>query len=275
MLEQKSSLFWLAIGCFFVAGIGIADVLTGTELAFSLFYLIPVALVTWFSGRTIGLVVSVIAAITWFVVDTLSGLSYSQPLIRYWNTAVRLGFFVVVALLLPALKALKHEKKVARIDELTGVDNRRSFFEAAHTELYRAQRYNRYFTVAYIDLDNFKAVNDQSGHQTGDRLLCAVVERAKSHLRKTDLIARLGGDEFVLLLPEVDQAAAQTTISKIRTALLHEMRMNNWPVTFSIGVLTYRNGPITAEELIRKGDELMYCAKKNGKNGIEYGVYAG
>lgn len=274
-IEKKSSLFWLTTGCIFLAAVGIADVVTGSELSFSLFYLIPILSVTWFAGRNAGLAISVVAAVTWFVADALSGQSYSLPAIRYWNAAVRLGLFVVVTLLLPALKALEREKGVARIDHLTGTANRRHFFEAAQTELYRCQRYRRPFTIAYIDLDGFKAVNDQSGHRTGDELLCAIVDRAKSHLRRTDLMARLGGDEFILLLPETDDEAARIAVPKIQGALLDEVRRNDWPVTFSIGALTYRAGPITADELVKRADDLMYSVKKNGKNGIAYAVYAG
>lgn len=274
-LEKRSPLFWMVTGFIFVAGVGVADLRTGGELAFSLFYLIPIVLVTWFSGRNIGFVIGVTSAITWFVADALSGQFYSQPIIRYWNAAVRLGFFVAVTLLLPVLKELEREKGVARIDYLTGVANQRRFFEVAQAEIERSQRYKHPFAVAYIDLDGFKAVNDQWGHRTGDKLLCAVANRAKSHLRKTDIIARLGGDEFVLLLPETGQDAAQITVPKIQLALLDEMRKNNWPVTFSIGVLTCLDAQITTDELIKRADDLMYSVKKNGKNAIAYAVYAG
>ena len=271
-LEKKIALYWITTGCLFVAVVGIGDYVTGNELSFSLFYLIPIVLVTWFSGRNLGLAICVIAAITWFIADALVGQSYSQPIIRYWNAAVRLGFFVMVTLLLPALKALDREKEIARVDHLTGTANRRHFFEVAQTELDRSQRFKRPFTIVYIDLDGLKTVNDQSGHQTGDKLLCAVVNRAKSSLRRTDLMARLGGDEFILLLPEIGQDAARMTVPKIQSILQDEMRRNDWPVTFSIGALTYRDGPITADELIRRADDLMYSVKKSGKNAIAYGV---
>lgn len=274
-LEKKSPLFWMTTGCLFVVTVGISDVVTGSEIAFSLFYLLPIALVAWFSGRNLALAISVISSVTWFVADALAGQAYSLPAIRYWNAMVRLGFFIVVSLLLPPLKALEREKAIARIDDLTGIANRRHLFEVAQTELNRSQRYKRPFTIAYLDLDGFKTVNDQSGHRTGDRLLCAVANRAKSELRKTDLLGRLGGDEFIVLLPEIGQDAAQATVSKIQSALLDEMRRNHWPVTFSIGVLTYEEGSITADELIRRADNLMYSVKKKGKNAIAYAVCRG
>jgi len=272
-LEKKSVLFWMPVGCLILTGIGITDVVTGSELSFSLFYLLPVALVAWFSGRIPGIVISIFGAITWFIVDALSGESYSLPIIRYWNAAIRLGFFVIVTLLLPALKEREHEKEMARIDYLTGAANRRHFFEEAQAEINRSQRYKRPFTIAFVDLDGFKAVNDKAGHKTGDNILRAFVKKAKLNLRRTDILARMGGDEFVFLFPETDQEAAKIIVPKIHLALLDEMRNNYFPVTFSIGVLTYREGPITPDELMIKADNLMYSVKKGGKNGIAYAIY--
>jgi diguanylate cyclase (GGDEF)-like protein len=180
-----------------------------------------------------------------------------------------------VTLLLPALKALEREKEIARIDSLTGIANRRHLFEVVQTELYRSQRSKKPLTVVYFDLDGFKSVNDQYGHQTGDELLCAIVDRAKRELRKTDLIARLGGDEFVILLPETGQDAAPMTVNKILSSLSSEMRQHDWPVTFSIGVLIYEDGVITPDELIRRADDLMYSVKKSGKNDVAYAVCHG
>lgn len=131
-------------------------------------------------------------------------------------------------------------------------------FEVLKSEFDRSQRYKRPFIIVYFDLDGFKAVNDQFGHHRGDKLLCAVVNRAKKHLRKMDLMARLGGDEFCLLLPETDQKSARSMVQKIQSALLNEMRRHNWRVTFSIGVLTCREGRTTVSNLIKWADDLMY-----------------
>jgi predicted signal transduction protein with EAL and GGDEF domain len=207
-LQKGSRLFLFIIGCLFVVGVGLADYLTGNELSFSLFYLIPIVLVTWFLGRNLGLMICVISAVTWFFADKLAGDVYSNPFIGYWNASIRLGFFTTVTPLLPALKNLEREREIARIVYLTGIANRRHFFEILQTTLDSSQRYNRPFSIAYIDLDGFKLMNDQYGHETGDKLLCAFVNRAKNQLRKTDVIARLGGDEFILLLPEIDHDAA-------------------------------------------------------------------
>lgn len=274
-LRTRSPLFWVAIGLLGIIGIGIADIATGSELSFSLFYLIPIILTTWFLGRNYGYALCVIGATTWFASDFLVGKVYSEPYIRYWNAAIRLSFFLLATRLLLSSQALMREMKLARLDTLTGAANRRHLFETIQIELDRSHRYKHSFTIAYIDLDNFKIVNDQLGHKVGDQLLCAAVRRLKYHMRKTDMLARLGGDEFILLLPETDHKEAQAIIPKIQSALLNEMKRHNWPVTFSIGVLTCLDAQVTTDELVGKADDLMYSVKKNGKNAIAYAVYEG
>lgn len=264
---------WLITGFLINIGIGVIDFKLGREFSFSIFYLIPIILVTLAFGRYVGLVFCVLATGTWFAVDQLDNTSYSHPMIGYWNAIMRLGFFVMITWLLPVLQELEREKQLSRMDYLTGIANRRYFFELLQAELNRSQRYTHAFTIAYIDLDGFKLVNDRYGHQVGDRLLCAFVKRAKKLLRNTDIIARVGGDEFIFLLPEMGQDAAKVTVAKIQAGLLNEMNKHKWPVTFSIGVLSYQMGEISADELVKRADRLMYTVKNNRKNAIAYGVY--
>jgi len=242
-----------------------------------LFYLLPISLVTWFTRRRrLGVLASITSALVWFIADITSGNPYSHPAICLWNTLIRFSFFIIVTLLLSALrKTHEVEKEFARIDTLTGAINARFFSELVQMEIDRSQRYKHAFTIAYVDLDNFKTVNDNLGHSMGDKVLQTIVKYVKGQLRKIDVVGRLGGDEFAFLLPETDQAAAQVAISKIQIGLLDEMHRNNWPVTFSIGVLTYINLPQTSDELIKKADDLMYSVKNNGKNSIIYSVYSG
>jgi diguanylate cyclase (GGDEF)-like protein len=273
ILEKVTPAWWLFLSCFLILVIGTADYLTGSEIAFALFYLFPIILVAWFSGRRLGVVIGVIAAITWFIADYLTNEYYSQPIIGYWNAIVRFVIFVLIAFLVPALKDLEHEKMIARIDDLTGIANRRHFFQIAEAELYRSQRYKHPFTLIYIDLDGFKLVNDNLGHQVGDNLLCAFVNRTLKMLRKSDFMARLGGDEFVILLAETDLMSAQTIVPCIQSEMLDEMKRRGWPITFSMGVLTYQNGLTTIDELLRLADDLMYSVKKKSKNAIVYSSF--
>jgi diguanylate cyclase (GGDEF)-like protein len=164
---------------------------------------------------------------------------------------------------------------MAHTEFLTGAVNTRFFFELLQMEIDRSQRYSHPFTIAYIDIDNFKEVNDRFGHVTGDRVLSLVVEWASRHIRKTDLVARLGGDEFALLMPETSQESAQIILSKIQSEILTGMHSANWPVTISIGVLTCISAPPGTQEVIGMVDDLMYSVKHTGKNAIKFSTYTG
>ncbi len=272
--DQKKPFIWISTN--FRINISIIDFKLGREFSFSIFYLIPIIFATLAFGRNVGFVFCIIATGTWFIVDQLSNAAYSHPMIGYWNAIMRLGFFVIITWLLPVFQELKREKQISRIDQLTGIANRRYFFELLQAELSRSQRYKHAFTIVYIDLDGFKSVNDLHGHLIGDKLLCTIVNRAKKLLRNTDIMVRLGGDEFIFLLPEMGLDAAKVTVAKIQPELLREMRINGWPVTFSIGVLSYQCGDILAEELVKRADKLMYLVKNKNKNknAIAYGNYS-
>ncbi len=275
--EKQNKYFTTTVGFVLIGLIGLTDYLTGYELAFSVFYVIPISLVTWYASRQLGIVMSLASAIVWLGADIGTGHTYSHPLIPIWNTLIRLAFYVFITLLLSALRNVtEHERELARKDYLTGAVNSRLFYELAQREIDRLQRYQHPLTLAYVDLDNFKSINDRFGHAEGDRVLCTVVSCARKYLRKTDVVARLGGDEFVFLLPETDQDSARVALTKIHARLLEEMRQNNWPITLSVGVLTCNSSaPYTTDELVRITDELMYSVKGDGKNDIVFSTYAG
>lgn len=273
--EEKGRLFWTFAGFILVLAVGFLDVITGYELAFSLFYLLPISLATWFGSRAIGITITILSAVSWFTADNLAGHIYSNPAIPFANTTIRFSVFLIVALLISALReAYKHEKEMARIDILTGAINRRYFSELLNMEIDRSGRNKKAFSVVYFDLDNFKKVNDTMGHAAGDNVLKTTVKEAKGHLRKIDIVARLGGDEFALLLPETGQEEARVAVLKIQSSILTEMKRNKWPVTLSIGVLTCITMSAQPEELVKQADELMYSVKKNGKNSVSYKVYS-
>lgn len=272
--EKKGTPFWILSGFALIAGIGVIDILTGYELAFSLFYLLPISILTRYGGKNLGITASIISALIWFAADAINEHPYSHPTISYWNTFIRFSVFLIVTFLISALrKAYAYEQEFARIDNLTGAYNARFFKELIQMEIDRSQRNHQPFTLAYLDLDNFKYVNDNFGHNVGDMVLQNVVRETKNHLRKVDFVARLGGDEFAILLPETAQDDSQRALSKIQISLLDEMGKNNWPVTFSIGAITCSSKVQSIDELIKQADNLMYSVKKSGKNSIKYSVY--
>ena len=272
-IEKQNKSFIIAIGYIIIGVLGIIDTLTGKELDFSLFYVIPILIVTWHTGLGLGIVFSLISALVWLLSDVLSG-NVTLLSIYAWNTLTRLGFFLTIAFLLSRLlTVLEHEREIAHKDYLTGALNSLFFYNVLQMEINRSLRYKNLFTIAYIDLDNIKTVNDEFGHATGDEVLCFVVNQIKNSLRKADVVARLGGDEFALLMPETTQKSAQVVLSKLQHNILAGMQKNNWPVTLSIGVLTCIDTPPTANEAIKKVDDLMYSVKKSSKNNIKYATY--
>ena len=200
---------WGAIALSLIAVIGAADYLTGSALAFSIFYLAPISLATWFVGKRAGIGTAALCAAVWLATLIANSRAYSNALAPIWNLMVGVALFGVVLVILSTLReALDHERELARTDSLTGAANSRAFAEQTQFELRRATRYGRPFSLAYIDVDNFKTVNDRFGHSAGDGLLRAVAETLRETVRPTDTVARLGGDEFAILFVEADYKAA-------------------------------------------------------------------
>lgn len=268
--EVRSLLLWLLLGGVLVATVGLVDQLTGEELSLSLFYLVPIAAGSWYAGRSAGLILALAGAVVWFVADA-SGQRYSFVSIGYWNASIRFGFFVVVVLLLTALRSTLHQvSELSLSDPLTGAANTRAFLFRLEGERVRSERQGTSYSVAYIDLDNFKSVNDSAGHAAGDEVLRTVVDTMKRSLRAVDLVARLGGDEFALLLPDTGPEAVRAVIEKVRRALLEAMRSRHLPVTFSIGVITVSGSGTAAEAVLQQADSLMYRVKRDGKDAVHY-----
>jgi len=269
-LEQIGKPLWSILGVLLLCIVAALDYVTGAELSFSIFYLIPIILLTWATNGNIGISIAFISAGIWLLIDVISTPQNSNSFVYFWNAIIRLGFFLVPVLL---LKNLEREKEHARTDFLTGAMNSRFFHETAQRELDRSVRYQHPFTVAFIDIDNFKSINDTFGHTFGDKVLRTISQNIQRNLRKTDTIARVGGDEFTILLPEVDTDAARIAISKMQHKLMDEMLENKWPVTFSIGVITLQSPHLTVDEILGRADKIMYSVKNYGKDNIKYATY--
>lgn len=268
-LERQSKPVIITLCLLLTAVLGLADYRTGYEAYFAVFYLLPISLAAYFVSGRAGLFMGLLCALLRFGIEVLTDKPYSSPLFLYWNGLSRLLIFSFITVILAQLRrALQYERMLARSDFLTGAANARSFNESANQELQRARRHARPFTIVYMDVDNFKTINDTRGHQAGDDLLRAIVRTLRQYLRETDIVARLGGDEFALLLFDADEQAATTAIEKVRGQLMQMVDKNGWPVTFSIGSLTCRRAPESLESLMKRADDLAYEAKRNGKNSV-------
>jgi diguanylate cyclase (GGDEF)-like protein len=274
--ENRSPLFWTVAGILLVGLLGILDYLTGDEFTFSLFYLAPILLMTWTANIKVGQSLSLLSALTLIGIQIVAGREYSHPIFYFLNTLVRIAIYVTLTYLVDKLKKAQQKAELAaRTDFVTGLANRRYFHELLETEIERIHRYPHPITLVYMDMDNFKQVNDLFGHKIGDQVLRYVASELKSQLRKTDIIARLGGDEFALLLPSASLPESEVVISKVRTHLAEEMRQRNWPVTFSMGAVICMAPPYSAEQIIDKADKLMYEVKNSAKNNVRFTTWDG
>ncbi|HET9906844.1 MAG TPA: diguanylate cyclase, partial [Anaerolineales bacterium] len=159
-LEQKNKPFFVFWGLVFVGIIGITDFLTGADYGCSIFNVIPILLVTWYTNRQCGLAVSILSAFMWLITRIVLSPPHIPFVALLWNTFIRLSFFLVITFL---SASLKNSLKQARTDYLTSAINSRYFYDRIQLEIDRLQRYKHPFTIAYLDVDNFKKINDRYG----------------------------------------------------------------------------------------------------------------
>jgi len=168
--------------------------------------------------------------------------------------------------------ALTDARRDATIDRLTGVDTRGAVMTTLAAEVERAIRYDRQLSVAFVDVDHFKSVNDRHGHAAGDLVLRAVAQAIRSALRTTDVVGRYGGEEFVVVLPETAIDDAATISEKLRSAVEHvSVRARDGSpiaVTISVGITGGRGRTLRPEVLLRGADAAMYAAKALGRNQV-------
>lgn len=272
-LEQRSKFFLIIFGLVLFAAVILTDYATDWEITTSIFYLLPISYFAWYFSSKTGIFVAFSSILVWFAIDYFKGPHYTRSSIPYWNAIISFGLYLILVLIFADVKIIYHrEREHSRIDFLTGMINQRGFYEALRRERERASRLNTPITLAYVDLDNFKLVNDQFDHRTGDSVLAAVGQTLRRSIRDIDLAGRLGGDEFCLLLPNTDSAGARVLLEKVKEVLLRVMEASHWPVTFSIGAVTFHQPDKAAAEMINAADRAMYAAKTHGKNRIIYTV---
>jgi diguanylate cyclase (GGDEF)-like protein len=267
LVRQSRGMVW-AVCAGIMLLVFISDMLAGAQLAGSIFYLMPVAIAAWHLGWRPAVLMAVTAAAGLLAANQVAGLSYSLA-VQLWNVFADGMFFVIVAAMLALLKqSLEHEREAARTDWLTGLPNTRSFLESATREIARARRNRTPLTMAYLDLDDFKDVNDAQGHAAGDRLLRQVADTLRGRLRDVDIVARLGGDEFAVLLPGTGLAEAERVVERLQPRIDEIADAGGRPVRFSIGAVSFYTPPADVAELVREADFAMYEAKRRGGGAV-------
>ena len=249
-----------------VVGIAVLDWLTPIELSLAVFHVVPVFLAAWLLGRRAGLTFAIAAAVSWLLADALHPEVRTPLQLLAWDLATKVVFFVVISELVHALrKARDLVHGEARTDALTGLLNRRAFYERAEEEIGRARRSGAPLVLAYLDVDDFKGVNDRFGHETGDRVLMALARALSRSVRSTDAIARLGGDEFAVLFPDADGEATAALAAQLEVAVARELGTLETTVGVSIGLAPWTPSLEGLDDFLRSADSGMYRVKARRK----------
>jgi diguanylate cyclase (GGDEF)-like protein len=235
-------------------------------------FLIPISFGAWYLSPIAGWVGAFLSSAVLFVYEIKH--HHDGQGIVFLNLFLNIlmySFFAFITSEVRALYAREHELSLQ--DPLTGLMNRRALSGALIVESRRLHRRHYPLTLAYIDIDDFKKVNDLHGHATGDTYLRQLATVLKNTVRATDFVARLGGDEFAVLLPETGPTAAQLAITKVQENLLALVQQQKPPVTVSIGAVTFETTADSPAEMIRVADEVMYEVKRSGKNQVAYKIF--
>ena len=275
-MRRPPDFLQLAIGLGLVAALTAFKLSIGHSVTIIDFMFVPVVWVGWFArARWCGYAVAVVAA-GLSVMVAVEAETHASLLAALAAGAARFALYLVVLGLLGMMRRERagHQQAVAT-DQLTGAASARSFREIAATEVGRAQRHQRDLSLAYIDIDDFKAINDRLGHPEGDHVLLEVGHVMRSSVRATDTVARVGGDEFAILMPEIGAASARAVIERVRDELARLRTVDGEPVLCSIGLVTFDRPPASLKELVAAGDELLYRAKEGGKDRIEQAERSG
>ncbi len=217
----------------------------------------------WVCTPRLAITVSLIAIVAW------SWIEITAPDWTEWLPGHLVRFVVAMGLVgwVMRMRAeLASAQHLARVDNLTGLPNRPALIEAIEAELSRAKRFARSFSIALMDCDGFKQINDLRGHLTGDDVLRRFGQVLQRQTRRFDCAGRWGGDEFLIVLPELDQDDAKLFAERLRAALRHEIERDYPSLTCSLGIVTFPGAAVDWEDCVRQADEAMYKAKRLGRD---------
>ncbi len=263
---------WFGAACAVAALIGLIDYATGVELRVYPLYYLPISVAAWHTKRLGAVIVAVLCIGLWFLSNTTAGMHYSRDLIWALNLLAQGASFVFVGLLIAMLRsAIERERSFGRTDPLTGLLNARGFYEEGARSIALCRRSGKDMALAYLDLDDFKTVNDTLGHYEGDLVLGRMADALRRAVRQSDLIARVGGDEFAVLLLGAGLESASATIDRLRQVLAAD-HAGVPGVRVSIGVVLSAGASAPIDDMLRVADRLMYRSKAAGKDRVSVEV---
>lgn len=253
-------------------GLMVADRFLGECNSIQITYMLPIIMLSGYVTRVQSIIIGIIVAAFWgglrldFVESSFNSLTI-------FSVVVGASVIIILFIVIHVKEKLESESKNADTDELTGISNRRYFNEILGVEFARGQRLFQAFTVAYIDLDNFKMLNDKQGHGEGDIALKIIANILSDNSRNHDISARIGGDEFVMFMPGFSGQEVKPRFTDIHNKLNLVVEQHQWPISFSIGVVTFNKLPGSLEEISKITDETMYQVKKTTKSAIKFSQY--
>jgi len=244
----------------------IFDVATGSDIRLHVLYVFPLAAIALHCERidfsVAGLILSLLCQIYNSLVQGMSTVALrtdavifllSSGLVVFLGRAVRENYL--------------EKARQASTDWLTGLHNRGSFETIVEMELSRHRRYGGVFSLALIDLDDFKSLNDSRGHHAGDQALKLLAEVLRENSRGSDAVARLGGDEFAILMPNTGHEDCQARCQQLSLLVMNRMAEAGFGTTASVGGSTYENSQKSTDAILQDADKAMYAAKAKGKGG--------
>ena len=271
LFEDSPSWLVITTAAGMLAVLAVVDYATATELRMVVFYWAPIAMVSWYLGRGWGIVTVAASSILWTCANWQEFAATGAWDYLAWNLAVNTFAFAALGHLVTTTRQLiDRQRQLALTDEMTGVPNARAFSTILQAEVSRGARAVAPLSLAYIDVDNFKDVNDSFGHDAGNDLLQRVAHTIRGSIRGEDVVARLGGDEFAVLLPATSSAEALVVVERVRTVLAELVATEPVQISVSIGLVTCTSCTATHEQLLKAADSLMYEAKAAGRNRVRH-----
>jgi diguanylate cyclase (GGDEF)-like protein len=273
-LLTRHTLVLYALSLALIVLVGVLDWWSGDQVLLYVLHLVPVGLLAWGRGAYAGLGGAIVATgVTLLAYRSAAGAFRT---IHMWQGIVCFVSGAAVAWTVARVRhdrvrivrLLEDEHRLAREDPHTGLPSARAFHERLALEIERMRRHGRPLSLLYLDIDDFKSVNDQRGHQAGDQLLARVGRILRATVRAVDLCARLGGDEFAILMPETSAEEAASVAERVRASIRSSFSEGGASVGASMGLATFDAPPIDAQAPLSVADGLMYEAKRSGKNRI-------
>lgn len=267
---SPSKIVGLILGLVLVVLVGALDAVTGGKNSVLPLYLVPIITSTWLAGRSIGLFITVLCAIVWFIAQSVVEDPISNSIWEVLQNAVmRLAVFFVVHMLVVRLMDLRASSMdMTRYDQATRLPNRAAFFYRATITLGQPQTHNRPLALIIVDIIDLHAINRRFGQQRGDLALELTAHAVRAAKRPDDIVARVGGDEFALLMPVTGPTEAAISVDTLKRHLAQVELLAGCEVRHNIVVAQCERPPLALEDLLTVAEGAV--SSNQGENHVQF-----